>query len=69
MTTCTFQEFRPSISAVKIEGNLKRNELRILHYLIAFTYGRAEQSNQIFSYMAEQTRQCGASIETLKPLI
>ena len=55
ITTCTFQEFRPSIFALKIEGNLKRNELRILHYLIAFTYGRAEQSNRIFSYMAEQT--------------
>ena len=33
-----------NIYMVKIEGNLKRNKLKILHYLIAFTYGRAEQA-------------------------
>ena len=35
--------------------NWERNELRIMHYLIAFTYGQPEQSNHIFSYMADQT--------------
>ena len=72
---CTFQEFRPFISkknphgiihlcfpTVEIEGNLERNELKILHYLIAFTYGRAEQPGLLSYGRGEQTLKNSAAI-------
>jgi len=41
--------------SLEIEGNLKRNELRILHYWTAFTYGRAEQLDLLSYGRAEHT--------------